>query len=273
MASALVILGGGVVLAAAKVLPSMAFVGQYERPPMPEEVMSLEQLWRMYFDCFWRANGMKLYHWEYLNFLGWCGALLVLLAAAGARRGWPWLIVAALTLALTIGSFDPWAPYSLLRRLPVFESLRVPSRYTLLAVFALAMAAAAGVAAIRAWLDSDDSDGAPSSDESDTVSDSGRAGGGRGPRAARWRQALHAIVTMLGLAVPVGVMDHGWWIVPGFIYAPCITSKRMPARWRRSISTSPMATAGVSTPARSGKRARSRARHSADSAHILAVSP
>jgi hypothetical protein len=208
-----IILGGGVALAAAKVLPAYAFVRQFERPPLPDEILGLEQLWRMFFDDTWRAEGMRLRIWEYGNFLGWCGALLMLLAAWGARRAWSWLIVAALALALTIGSFDPWAPYSLLRRLPVFESLRVPSRYTMLVVFALAMAAAAGVIAIRARLD---------------VLGARAASGAR---AARWRRALHAIVTMLGLAVVISVVSYGRSIVPRSICQDTPGAIERPARF------------------------------------------
>jgi hypothetical protein len=234
MASALIILVGGVALAAAKVLPSMAFVRQFERPPLPDEVLGLEQLWRMFFDVSWRAKGLHLRIWEYGNHLGWCGALLVLLAVAGARRAWPWLIVAALSLSLTIGSFGPWAPYSLLRRLPVFESLRVPSRYTMLLVFALAMAAAAGVVAIRAWLDSDDaqgSDGAPVADDSDRSSESGGGRGARARRAARWRKALSAVVTVLGLAVAFSVVNYGRSILPGRICKDAPGQVERPARF------------------------------------------
>jgi hypothetical protein len=206
LASALIILGGGVALAAAKVLPSMAFVRQFERPPLPDEVLGVKQLWGMFFDPSWRPRGMHLRIWEYGNYLGWCGVLLVLLAVAGARRAWPWLLVAALSLSLTIGSFGPWAPYSLLRRLPVFESLRVPSRYTLLFVFALTMAAAAGVVAIRAWLE------ARRSADSDRASEPGAGPGA--PRAARWRKALPVAGSVLGLAVAFSVVGHGRSILP-----------------------------------------------------------
>ena len=47
--------------------------------------------------------------------------------------------------------------------------------------------------------------------------------------------------------------------------------KLMPAAWRRAIKASPMATAEVTWPAVTGSS--SRARHNADSASILEVSP
>lgn len=217
VATALVILVAGTALAAAKVLPAMAFVRQFARPPLPDEILTMEQLGRMFFDDAWQAKGMRLSIWEYGNFIGWCAAPLVLLGLAGTRRGWPWLVVAALALALTIGSFAEWAPYSLLRRLPVFESLRVPSRYTMLVVFALAMAAAAGVVAIRGRI------GAPGTPEAQP----GAAGG----RAERWRKSLHLGLAMLGIAVAISVGEHGASIVPESICRDTPGPIERPARF------------------------------------------
>jgi hypothetical protein len=236
LASALIILAGGVVLAAAKVLPSMAFVRQFERTSLADEVLGLEQLWRSFFDISWPATEMRLPVWELGNYLGWCGGLLVLLAAAGARRAWPWLLVAALSLSLTIGNFAPWAPYSLLRRLPVFESLRVPSRYTMLLVFALAMAAAAGVVAIRAWLDARGSGNSPGADvsgagDSDRSSEPGSGRGVRAWRGARWRKVLSVGMSVLGLAASFDMVNYGRRFLPGHICRDAPGPVERPARF------------------------------------------
>jgi hypothetical protein len=182
LAAVAIILSGGAALAAAKVLPALAFLGRFERLPLADESLSLAQLGRMFFDASWNAKGMQLLRWEYGNFLGWRGVLLALLGVIAVRRAWPWLVTAALALALTAGSFGPWSPYELLRRLPVFESLRVPSRHTLLVVLALALAAALGVRMLQAWIDA---------------------------RNARWRRILHPALTLLGLVVALGVVSHG----------------------------------------------------------------
>lgn len=190
LATAAGMVAGGVALGAAKVLPAMAFVRQFERPPLPDESLSLEQLARMFLDSGWQAEELHLSIWEYGNYLGPGVALLVVLGAAGVRRGWPWLAVAALALALTAGHFASWAPYSLLVELPVFSSLRVPSRYTFLVVFAMAMAAAHGLGAARPWIDA---------------------------RAPAWRLALRGALAALGLVSVAAIVHHGQSILPADI--------------------------------------------------------
>jgi hypothetical protein len=142
----------GALVAAIKILPSMEFVSAYKRPDLPKGVttMSSEHLLAALFDSKWRAKELKLEAWEYGNFVGvWSAWLALLLVPWAVRKHWPWVVVAALAALLSLGDFAAWAPYSLLTKLPVFGSLRVPSRYTLLLVFAAAMAAAYGAVALR----------------------------------------------------------------------------------------------------------------------------
>ncbi len=86
--------------------------------------------------------------WEYAFYLG--PLALVALAAgcvARLRAGWPLLAVGALFLVLSVESLGVWP---LLEGLPVLRSQRCPSRFLLLAVFALCIAGAAGLEGLRA---------------------------------------------------------------------------------------------------------------------------
>lgn len=91
------------------------------------------------------------YAWdEYGAYIG-VGALA--LAALGCvislRRKHFALPLGTLFLAgLTLGDGPWWHPWSLLRRLPIYESLRVPSRFAVLLTFNLALLAAAGLDAL-----------------------------------------------------------------------------------------------------------------------------
>jgi hypothetical protein len=84
------------------------------------------------------------------------GLVPLVLAAYGAwtsrRLALPWLLLAVLGLALSLGSASQsgtfggdYAPWALLHRLPVFASLRVPSRFLVITVLAIGMLAGAGI--------------------------------------------------------------------------------------------------------------------------------
>jgi hypothetical protein len=71
------------------------------------------------------------------------------IAGAGAAvilkpRRWEALVLIVVGLLLTRGHYSETAPYALLTKLPIFEQLRVPSRFVVLAL--LGMAVAGGVA-------------------------------------------------------------------------------------------------------------------------------
>ena len=69
------------------------------------------------------------------------------------RRSGAWLATALVALLLTMGAFVPWAPYPWLERLPVFSSLRIPSRYSLLVIVALLIGASYGLKELLRRLD------------------------------------------------------------------------------------------------------------------------
>jgi hypothetical protein len=97
----------------------------------------------------------QLYGWqEYANYLGPLGPLLIvaslvwMLIDRRSRRGdaigASLAITSLILFMLMLGEFASYAPYNLLRRLPLMSQFRLPSRYTLvLTLFGVAMAASA----------------------------------------------------------------------------------------------------------------------------------
>jgi hypothetical protein len=120
------------------------------------DVMSGDMLLNAFLDPFqYLRQGFsgQNYGWhEYGNYISSFGVLLVAAAFVAIVTDRPWqrqhwlgTSLAATTLVLfllTIGEYGPYAPYELLRRLPLAGEFRVPSRYTLLfALFATSMVA------------------------------------------------------------------------------------------------------------------------------------
>ncbi len=85
---------------------------------------------------------------EYTQYVGWPILLLALYGAwrAARSRSARWLVSgAALFALLTMGSFAPWAPWALIHRLPIYDSLKVPSRFGVLMLLHLTLLAGVGV--------------------------------------------------------------------------------------------------------------------------------
>jgi hypothetical protein len=84
---------------------------------------------------------------EYGAFVGPVTAALALVAAvARFKNVWPYLVLTVLSVLLVLGSFIPMiSPWDLLHQLPVFSSLRVPSRLAIIALFCLGILAGKGV--------------------------------------------------------------------------------------------------------------------------------
>ena len=85
---------------------------------------------------------------EYGAYVGPLAVLLALAGAFAARRvAAPWLLLLGAALMLSFGTAlgGAYSPWALLHQLPVFASLRIPSRFLIMAVLAIAMLAGAGV--------------------------------------------------------------------------------------------------------------------------------
>lgn len=84
-----------------------------------------------------------------LYFLGWTGALLWATHRGPGRRLAPLLVFA---LGMAAGLAWPYGPWWLLRKLPLYHELRVPSRYLILATLPLVVWAGFGLDRALEWL-------------------------------------------------------------------------------------------------------------------------
>lgn len=132
-------------LAGVRLLPLYEFISKYPRRVADWDYLRLLELWEVYAVRHTARNfGTHGWVWpEYGNYYGPIGVFLVLaglvavtVAAVRGRRGARLLLPAAVGLGVFIlfqmGN-QPYLPWTYLRKLPVFENLRVPSRFTTLA--------------------------------------------------------------------------------------------------------------------------------------------
>jgi hypothetical protein len=147
----------GLLFAAIKFFPMYDYLSQY--PWIPEGTVQDTPLWvlpKMFFSFNQSvfADHIQGYVWGWHEYGAFIGPLAMLLILCGLimrfRKTWPYLVLTVVSLIIALGSFaPPWSPWDLLHRLPGFESIRVPSRMILLAVFSFAVLAGYGVDAIR----------------------------------------------------------------------------------------------------------------------------
>jgi hypothetical protein len=91
----------------------------------------------------WRVPGHPFVWPEYDSYVG---VVVVLMAVLGLalvlrQRRWHLLFGLALYTSLMLGNVSEYAPYSLLHHLPVYDSLRVPSRFAIFFTFYVALLA------------------------------------------------------------------------------------------------------------------------------------
>jgi hypothetical protein len=101
----------------------------------------------------WRFDPHQ-YHWhEYACFVGWTVLGLGLSGLVLGLRKWPVLVAGAVLFFLCmLGHVAPYFPWPLLKRLPVLDSLRIPSRFVVLFTLYLALLAGLFLDWLRAWL-------------------------------------------------------------------------------------------------------------------------
>jgi hypothetical protein len=146
-------------IAAMKLLPDLAHMAAHPRTVtdydrIPGGLLLDTLVWRSR-DWAWDRPWFHNYRWwgEYGNYVGWATLAL----AAGAlvlrfRRSRVPLLLLSLSLALTLGHLGPGTPWDTLHRLPVFSSLRVPTRFTVFTSLALAFLAGLAVSEGERWL-------------------------------------------------------------------------------------------------------------------------
>ncbi|NOZ01402.1 MAG: hypothetical protein GXP54_05875, partial [Deltaproteobacteria bacterium] len=152
LASLALILSVGVLLAAPKLVPMLGFWMDHQRSlPPTDDALGISDLLRMFFDRRFfpymvdRAVHPALKYGWWGEYGAWIGPLTVALAAAAFtirfKRNLPWLVLLLVSGAVMLGSHGPLSPWELLRHFPVFDSLRVPGRYSMLVTLALVIAA------------------------------------------------------------------------------------------------------------------------------------
>ncbi len=151
-------------LASPKLIPSVLFfldprVVDNRNPTITMENIPIDMLWRIFSESHrdWSQQlpeSMKEAWWEYGNYLGLgsalflsAGMLFVIflsLKRSPRKLAQPlaFLLTAVFFLLMTKGNFGEWSPYFLMHKLPVFSSLRVPSRNIMIfTLFAMMLSA------------------------------------------------------------------------------------------------------------------------------------
>ena len=147
----------GILFAAVKFFPMVDYI--YRHPWIPENIMVIEIPFGALLDIFFNFNqsmfaehlgGGDVFVWgwhEYGTYLGPAAAILAVIGLiSGFKKRWPYLLLAVIGIALALGSFiHPYSPWDLLQKLPGFQSMRVPSRFSLLALISVAILSGYGL--------------------------------------------------------------------------------------------------------------------------------
>ena len=141
-------------LAAAKIVPSLQFVGLYARPIKPDESSPLSLLFRALFDH--QQNPLPAppgQGWDFYEFGAYIGIVLAGLALLAIvfrpRRALPWVTIGVALVALAAGNFGRYSPWVLQHQLPVLASHRVPSRWLVLLTMVIGVLAGIGIDIIK----------------------------------------------------------------------------------------------------------------------------
>jgi hypothetical protein len=144
---------------AMKLLPSLLHVAEHPREVTNYDRVGLgtllDGLVSRHRDWGWERFSHHNYRWwgEYGIYVGW--ATLALAAGAAVlrfRRARVPLVLLGASLAVALGHLGPWSPWELLHRLPVWENLRVPTRFGVFTVLVLAFLAGLAVTEGERWL-------------------------------------------------------------------------------------------------------------------------
>ncbi len=166
----------------------------YDRMFLPE----LVEVWTRY-DFPWRHPDHPFVWNEYTAFVGWplfaLGVLGVLVALRRRRVGL--LAGLALFVALMLGNRGPSSPWELLHSLPIYDSLRVPSRVSVVATLYLGLLAGVAIDELRRG-----------------ASVLARMLGDRGMRVASATASALLFLLAAGPAVAFGAVTHARWEGP-----------------------------------------------------------
>ncbi len=122
---------------AVRLLPILDFIKDHPRRVWDTDMLRVSELWEIYVVKHTLRDWGHQWVWpEYGNYFGPVGFALVLAGAVFVvlrpdRRVLVPSVVAAFVFVLFQLGNVPYLPWGLLKRLPIFENLRVPSRFTI----------------------------------------------------------------------------------------------------------------------------------------------
>jgi hypothetical protein len=140
-------------LGAARLLPTLEFAIDHPRHQWETDRSTVLEMIRNAY--WWRGlepvAGKRYWFHEYGYKLAYVTPPFIALSL-WSKRTRAWWVVVVVAGAIVAGSAIPFGPWWLLKHLPIYRDLRVPSRYALLLAFALSLLAAGGLDELRAWL-------------------------------------------------------------------------------------------------------------------------
>lgn len=130
-------------VSAARLLPVVDQLRRFSRDLAPEtDFIQWQTLFAMFFQRqhAWGVPGQHYVWPEYASYWGYVTIALVIvgLLVAGFEHFW-FFLLAVLCFALMMGHYSPYAPWSLLKHVFPFDSMRVPSRFRLYLACFIAM--------------------------------------------------------------------------------------------------------------------------------------
>ncbi len=131
---------------AIKLVPSTLWMLQHPRPAGDIEANGLGVLWTALFESSQHTlmgspNGWGF--WEIGAYLG-LFAIPAVIGFMRPRIAATWIIAGVILLALSLGDAVPWGLWPLLHKVPLFDSLRLPSRLLILFILVVGVMAALG---------------------------------------------------------------------------------------------------------------------------------
>jgi uncharacterized membrane protein YfhO len=144
-------------LGAIRILPILDELRRHPRTIDSSDGVSLLELLQMltlrdlpWHDRTWGSGDHQFVWAEYGTYIGYIVLALALVGIVVClrQRRYALIVVGALFLALTLGEHGSASPWSLLHQLPIYDSLRVPSRFAVLLTLFLALAAGKGFDAL-----------------------------------------------------------------------------------------------------------------------------
>ncbi len=132
-------------LGAIKFIPTFKYALDHQRLTLSEEFTSLKGLYHVLLNREQNLNAkyfdsQKWGWWEYGAYIGWIPlALTVIGLLILWKRELSLFLTGILMISLAMGDFGSWSPWNLLHKLPLINSLYVPSRFIILVMFVIAI--------------------------------------------------------------------------------------------------------------------------------------